>query len=117
MPTDNKALNKPASDKQHCVNPEWVGDVPCLQDICDDAQRLYGSLMANQSIGGAATLDELIDTLEIVGRLAGYISYRELLQPYTCPRCGTDARAGYHLCTHPRSTPISPFQPNPTPIK
>lgn len=65
-----------------CEVREYVHEEPAsLRGICDDAQRLFDTLMSQQKIGGAATLDEPIDTLEIVGRLSGYLIHRESLEP------------------------------------
>lgn len=94
MPTDNKAVTEPASDKQHCVKSQ-------TQLVCEALARFSAKAQAAMGLDG-------------VPQRIRFVPYNP---HHTCPRCGTDARAGYHLCAHQRSTPISPSQPNHTPVQ
>jgi hypothetical protein len=44
-----------------------------LESLQEDAGKLYGQIYSNQSIGGAATIDELIDVMGISLRILNFL--------------------------------------------
>jgi hypothetical protein len=83
-----------------------------LESLQEDAGRLYGQIYSNQSIGGAATIDELIDVMGISLRILNFLATSAPPIAFRCPGCEYDNAP--HLASCNKSLPVgnSTFDPS-----
>ena len=75
-----------------------------LESLQEDAGRLYGQIYSNQSLGGAATIDELIDVMGISLRILNYLAASAPPIASKCPGC--EHANAPHLTSCNKSLPV-----------